>query len=232
MRDFVWIFRHYLKKNFLTPANLIVIALPLVFVFGIKAANLLYGIVIPIVLAFQFFCADLTASWLHHDMKGPTRSRLLVSPVAPRVFYMAVMMAGWLFSVFYGGIVVAITVIAFGVEWGNYGLVLVVLLALSFITQMVGVLIFRSTKDEKSAARVSYVFGEVMMLIALVPSIINNIIDVSATFASILNHLPISVGMNIIAADSLLYNLAVLMGMVAVVTAVAFLVGRQEEINK
>lgn len=235
MRNFVWIFRHYLQKNFLTPANLLIIALPLTFIFAFNLLDIgvLYGIAIPLVLGSQFFGADLTANWLHHDMKGSTRSRLLVSPVAPHVFHMAVMTAGCLFNVLYGSIVVAFTAIAFGVEWGNYGLVLVVLLALSFITQMVGVLIFRFTKDEKSSSRISYVFAEVMMLVVALPIVINNVADLSATFANILNHLPVSAGMNIIANDNLLYNMAVLLGMVAAMTAVAFLVGRgQEEIKK
>jgi len=244
MRNFTWIFMHYFKKNILCPANLLVIGLPLVFIFAFDMLDnyisdflnirtyLLYGITMPIVLGFQFFCADLTSDWLHHDMKGPTRSRLLVSPVAPWVFYMAVMAAGWLFSVLYGSIVVAVTAVAFGVEWGNYGWVLVVMLALSFITQMVGVLIFRNTKTEKSGTRVSYVFGEVMLGITILPITIGNATDLSAPVVAIFNHSPVSVGMGIIANDNRLYNLAVLFGMAAVMAVIAFIIGRRGETER
>ena len=240
MHNFLWIFRHYIKKNAQDPANLLVIALPLVFVFGFQLmenylidmfeieVNFLYGMAIPMVLGFQFFCADLTASGLHHDMKGPTRARLLVSPIAPRVFHLAVMAAGWLFSVFYGAIVVAVTVFAFGIEWGNYAWVLVVLLALSAITQMAGVLLFRFTKGEKSGARMSYVFGEVMMGITLLPIMADNMTDLGATLSTILNYLPINAALNIIANDNRLASIAALLVWVAIATAAALFIGKQE----
>ncbi|MCL2364697.1 MAG: ABC transporter permease [Defluviitaleaceae bacterium] len=240
MRNFIWIFTHYVKKNFQDPANLLVIALPLVFIFAFQLlenylfdfmeveSNFLYGMAIPMVLGFQFFCADLTAGWLHYDMKSPTRARLLVSPIAPKVFYMAVMAAGWLFSVFYGAIVVAITVVAFNIEWGNYAYVLVVLLALSFITQMSGVLIFRYTKDEKSSARMSYVFGEIMMGVAILPVLAANMTDLARPIQTILNHLPVSAGINVIANYNRLDSIAALLVWIAIFTAAAFIIGRQE----
>ncbi|MCL2362538.1 MAG: hypothetical protein FWC73_12100 [Defluviitaleaceae bacterium] len=243
MNNFLWIFRHYLKKNFLTPANLLVIGLPIIFMLTFHLLNnyllellgtevvLLYGIGVPMVLGFQFFGADLTADWLHHDMKGPTRARLLVSPVAPRVFYAGVMLAGWLFNVFYGSIVVAITAAAFGETFGNYGLVLLVLLCLSFITQLVGVLIFYFTKDEKSGTRLSYVFGEIMIGITILPFVFPDLFDTNGPAATLINHFPTNVGLNIIYNNNLLYNLAVMLGIVALLSLVAFIIGRQRNDN-
>jgi len=239
MKNFVWISKHYLKKNFLNPANLLIIGLPLVFALTFFLMNnyildmlgtdtaFFTGITIPMVLGFQFFGADLTADWLHHDLKGPTRSRLLASPVDQRVFFGGVILAGWLFNVFYGSIVVAITSIAFGEDWGNYGLVLLVLLCLSFITQLIGVLIFHFTKDEKSGTRISYVFGEIMMGVAILPFVTLPFV-ISPT---ILNHLPVNIGMNIIANYDLVYNLAVLFGIGIVLAIVVFLIGRRTNDN-
>jgi len=238
MHNFLWIFRHYLKKNFLNPANLLLIGLPLIFVFAFHLLNnyileligseavVLYGIAVPMVLGFQFFGADLTADWLHHDMKGPTRARLLVSPIEPRVFYAGVMMAGWLFNVFYGVVVVGITAVALGEDFGNYGWVLVVLLCLSFIAQLAGVLIFNFSKDEKSGSRISYVFGEVMIGISILPILFANR-NLGAPVNALINHLPVSLGLHMINNYNVLYNLAVLLSMVALLSVVAFFIGRQ-----
>lgn len=242
MRDFLWIFRHYMKKNILGFSNLLLIGLPLVFALAfyllenyildfVGVASPLYGIIIPLVLTFQFFGGDLTADWLHTDMKGPTHARLLASPVSPRVFYAGVMLAGWLFNVFYGSVVVAVTAVAFGVEWGHYGLVLIILLCLSFITQLVGLLIFYFTKDQKSGARISYVFGEVMIGITFLPFLLATQIASVDSLATLVNHLPVGAGMNIIARDNMLYSLAVLLAMVAVMSVVTFVVGRQRNDN-
>lgn len=242
MNNFVWILKHYLKKNFLNPMNLLIIGLPLVFAFTFYLLNnfileligtdipMLAGITIPLVLGFQFFGADLTADWLHHDLKGPTRSRLLVSPIDQRVFYWGVIVAGWLFNVFYGSIVVAITVIAFGEAWGNYGLVLLVMLCLSFITQLVGVLIFHFTKDEKSGTRMSYVFGEIMMGITFLPVIVGTTF-LSEWITTITNHFPVNLGMNIIANNYLAFNLAIMLGIGASLAVVVFLIGRRKSDN-
>jgi len=238
MHNFLWILRHYLKKNFLNPANLLIIGLPLIFVFAFHLLNnyildligseavILYGVAVPMVLGFQFFGADLTSDWLHHDMKGPTRARLLVSPIQSRTFFAGVVMAGWLFNVFYGSIVVGITAVALGEDFGNYGWVLVVLLCLSFITQLAGVLIFNFTKDEKSGSRISYVFGEVMIGISILPLLLANR-DLGAPVNAFINHLPVSLGLNMIYGDNVFYHLSVLLGIVALVSMVAFWVGRQ-----
>jgi len=242
MNNFVWIFKHYLKKNFLNPANLLILGLPLVFALTFFLMNnyilemvgaevpMIAEITIPMILSFQFFGADLTADWLHHDLKGPTRSRLLVSPIDQRVFYWGVILAGWLFNVFYGSIVVAITSIAFGEDWGNYGLVLLVLLCLSFITQLVGVLIFHFTKDEKSGTRLSYVFGEIMMGITFLP-LFADTFGFGEGVATIINHFPVNLGMNIIANNYLAFNLAVMLGIGAVLAVVVFLIGRRKSDN-
>jgi len=242
MKNLMWIVAHYLKKNFLNPANLIIIGLPLVFIFAFFLANnyilemigtevpLIANLTIPLVLGFQFFGADLTTDWLHHDLKGPTRSRLLVSPVDQRVFYGGVILAGWLFNVFYGSIVVAVTVIAFGEYWGNYGLVFLVMLCISFVAQLVGVLIFYFTKDEKSGTRLAYVFGEVMLGITFLPVFVSGT-DFGERIASIANYFPVNMGMNIIANNYLVFNLGIMLGIIAVLAIVVFLVGRHRSDN-
>jgi len=246
MRNFMWIFRHYMKKNFLNPTNLLIIGLPLVFSAAFvlldnfilqetdgMVGGMMYGAVMAMVLAFQFFGADLTANWLHHDIKGVQRARLLVSPIAPRTFYVGVVAAGWLFNVVYGSIVVGITHISFfGTEWGNLGLVLVILLFLSMMSQLVGLMIFYGTKDEKSGARMAYVFGEIMAGVSLLPIIMVNMVEnLPGAVVAITNHLPVSAGLNIVNGESIPYNLAVLAGITAVVAAIALLIGRQRNDN-
>ncbi|MCL2377718.1 MAG: hypothetical protein FWC77_01170 [Defluviitaleaceae bacterium] len=242
MKNLMWISTHYLKKNFLNPTNLIIIGLPLVFSFAFFLANnyilemigiempLIANLTIPLVLGFQFFGADLTSDWLHHDLKGPTRSRLLVSPIDQRVFFGGVILTGWLFNVFYGSIVVAVTSIVFGVDWGNYGLVLLVMLCFSFMAQFVGVLIFYFTKDEKSGTRLAYVFGEIMLGITFLPVLVSAT-NFGERIDSIANYLPVNMGMNIIANNYLVSNLAIILGIIAILGVVIFLVGRHRSDN-
>jgi len=240
MNTFLWIFRHYFKKNILSPSNLLVIGLPLVFLTAFTLIDMFVrdvsdgqyavfaGIAIPLVLGFQFFGADLTADWLHADLKTSTRARLLVSPIDQRVFFMGIMTAGWLTNVLYGGVVVAATVLIFDVAWGNFGVVLAVMLSLSLITQLVGVIIFYSTKDEKSSSRLTYLFGEIMIGISLLPTVAGNIFSPGGALEAIFNHLPVSLGTQIVEGNNIPLGFTVLLSINAVLAVVVFLVGRRK----
>jgi len=239
MNTFLWIFRHYFKKNLLSPANLLVIGLPLVFLTAFTLIDMFVydvageqytifaGIAIPLVLGFQFFGADLTADWLHADLKTSTRQRLLVSPIDQRVFFMGIMTAGWLTNVLYGGVVIAATALIFDVAWGNFGVVLAVMLCISLITQLVGVIIFYFTKDEKSSSRLTYVFGEIMIGISVLPTVAGNLFSPGGALEAIFNHLPVSLGMQIVEGNNMVLGFSVLVLINAVLAVAVFLVGRR-----
>ena len=239
MKNFFWILTHYLKRNFLLIANYLVIGLPLVFIFAFQfiadfliandlGGDAFAGLAIVIVLGFQFFGADLTTNWLHHDLKGPTRLRLHVSGNDQRVFYLAVVIAGWLFNSAMGAVLIAITSLVpfLNADWGNYTLIMLAILFLSSLTQLVGVLIFYFTKDKKSGARVAYLFGEVMLGTTLLPAVFNlpDIVN------SITNFLPVELGLQVTRATTIgsaLPQLTILFGMNIVLAIIIFLLGRR-----
>ena len=239
MKNFFWILTHYLKRNFLNLANYLVIGLPLIFSFAFQLvanfliANNLDGsafanLAIVIVLGFQFFGADLTTNWLHADLKGSTRLRLHASGNDQRVFYLAVVIAGWLFNTLMGAVLVAITslIAFFNADWGNYILIMLAILLLSFLTQLVGVLIFYTTKDKKAGAKVAYLFGEAMIGIAIFPAMFN----LSNTIKNITNYLPAELGVHITTATtfaSARQQLAILFGMNILLATCIFLIGRR-----
>ena len=240
MKNFFWILTHYLKRNFLDIPNYLLIGLPLVFIFAFQLitdfltandidGSGLSGLTIVIVLAFQFFGADLVSDWLHQDLKGSTRLRLYVSGNDQRVFYFAVVIAGWLFNILMGTILIAITSLVpfINANWGNYVLAFIVIIFLSFLTKLIGVLIFYFTKDNKSGARFSYLFGEAMIGIALFPAIFN-LPDIVRT---VTDFLPIGLGLRITETStfgSTLPYFGILLAMNIVLAMTVLLIGRRK----
>jgi hypothetical protein len=152
---------------------------------------------------------------------------------------MGIMTAGWLTNVLYGGVVIAAAALIFDVAWGNFGVVLAVVLCLSLITQLVGVIIFYFTKDEKSSSRLTYVFGEIMIGISMLPILASNlfspggVLEAGNLFSpggaleAILNHLPVSLGTQIVEGSNMPLGFGVLILINAVLAGAAFLVGRR-----
>ena len=239
MNNFIWICKHYFKRNVLVPANLLLIGLPLVFLF---AFNLLgqfldsaghynpgwHMLAIPMVLGFLFFGTDITGIRLHDDLRGSVGARLLVTGIDKPAFFLSVTVAGWFYLFAMGMLLVAIASLLFEGDWGNYALVTVVILLLSLLSQLIGVLIFYFTKDRKSSARVSYLFGEVFIGVSVLPYVFN----FGKAISTILDHFPVGMGVQAIEADSFanaLPNLGILLGYIVVLVMVVLIVGRRKE---
>lgn len=227
MKNFFWIFTHYFKRNLLGPANLLLIIIPLILIFAydLQFQVPIREIATATVLGFLFFGADLTSDWLHRDLKGITRSRLLISGTDQRVFFLSIIASGVIFNIFYSTIVVIITSFILEVDWGNYVQLTVVLLFLSLITQLVGVLIFRFTKSEKAGSGISFTLGQVIFALAVLPIMISH--DILETIAS---YLPAGLGLQIIGTNTdVLLNFAMLSGWITILAVVVFFVGRHKD---
>jgi len=232
MKNFFWISRLYFKRNFLVPANYLLIGLPLIFTTAFHMMTNIAPeadftfIAIPLILSFQFFSADVTAGWLHEDLKGPTGARLLVSGNHSRVFYISVITTSWLFSLLMGALLIPITSIFFNIEWANIPLSFLALAFLSLITQIAGVLIFYFTKDTKAAGKIGYLFGEIMIGIAIFPSAFN------ITFLeNITKYFPVGLGVRLTAAMSVtdaIVPTAILIGIVIVLSAIVLVVEKRK----
>ena len=242
MKNFMWIFKHYFKRNFLHLANYLLIGLPLIFILAFSAmTNFLGGIegvdeafiatigglTVAIVLGFQFFGADLVSGWLHDDLKGPTEARLRVSGIDERVVYLAVIVSGWLFSILTGGILIIITELVpfINASWGNYIFAVIAIALVALVIQLVGVLIFYFTKDGKTAGKVGYVFGEIMIGVALFPAMFNFPTVVERIFG----FFPAELAMQAIDSNSFVNALpyfGILLAMIVVMGLVVIFVGR------
>ena len=240
MKNFTWICQHYFKRNVLVPANLLLIGLPLVFLFaftlidqfllsqGAQSFISFDGVAIPMVLGFLFFGTDITGNRLHDDLKGSVGARLLVTGIDKRTFFLTVTVAGWIYLFVMGMLLVAIASLLFDGVWGSYAMVMVVILLLALLTQLIGVIIFYFTKDKKSSARISYLFGEVFIGLSIFPYVIN----FGETITTILNHSPVGIGVQAIKADSfvgVLPNLGMLLGYILVMIMAVLTVGRRKE---
>jgi hypothetical protein len=228
---------HYFKRNILDLGNLLLIGLPLIFIFTFHlvgqfenaSVNLdtvdttvLDMLIVLIVLGFQFYGADNVTHSLHHDFKGSVRARLFVTGTDQRIFFLAVIVVNWLYSFVIGMLLVAITTLFFHVDyWGNYSLVMLVILFLSLLAQLVGVLIFYFTKDKKSAASVVHLFGEVMQGTSFIM-----FINLEGVIGNLSNQLPIQLGLKVIEANSII-SLIILLGYCTVLSVMVFFIGRR-----
>jgi hypothetical protein len=132
----------------------------------------------------------------------------------------------------FGMILVAITSITIDKDWGNYGLVILVILLISFLSQLVGVIIFYFSKTEKAGSRYAYFFGEVMTLIAMIPILMPVLfqgIDGEGIVMTVINHFPVGLGLQVIQSDSIsgaLLPLGILLGLNVVIAVIVLIIGR------
>jgi|GEM_PF-1851294 len=252
MKNFFWVFKHYFKRNFFALPNYLLIGLPLIFILafgafasflgGVDGANdpemldafvtLFGGLTVLIVLGFQFFGADTASGWLHEDLKGPTGSRLRVSGVSERYFYLAVIVAGWLFNLLVGGILIVITELVpfINAYWGNYIFAMIAIALIAFVVQLIGVLIFYTSKDKKSAGKIGYVFGEIMIGVALLPAF-GDAFNLPAVVERIFDFFPAGLGLNAVRSTSFVGALpyfGILLAIGAVMAGIVMVVGRRK----
>ena len=247
MKNFFWISRLYFKRQFFDLANYLMVGLPIIFltVFYLTdrflqtlqtsyelannpLANVLTLITIPMILCFQFFGTDAVASALHEDLKGPTGARLKVSGNDERVFYLAVVAAAWLFYLLTGAVVIAVAHFIFSIYFASVPLTFLALALLALMAQIIGVMMFYFTKDSKTSGRFAYLFGEVMIGIALFPFVFVNMPEV---IKNILNWFPVGIGLRLIEttnfAEAMLL-VGVLLGMSVALSVAVFVIGRRK----
>jgi hypothetical protein len=252
MKNFMWILKHYFKKNFFVLANYILIGLPLIFIVafgfftdfigGLDGANdpafqagfvaMFGGLTTTIVLGFQFFGADTVSSWLHEDLKGPTGSRLRVSGISERYFYLGVIVAGWLFNILVGGVLIVITefVPFINADWGNYIFAVIAIALTALVVQLIGVLIFYLSKDKKAAGKIGYVFGEIMIGVAMIP-VLGNAFNLPAVVERIFDFFPAGLGLAAIRSNSFIGALpyfGILLAVIVVMAGIVVVVGRRK----
>jgi len=247
MKNFFWISSMYFKRAFLAPANYLMIGLPIIFMTilylidrfmqaqftyyelaNIPLANALNLMTIPMILAFQLFGVDGAAGELHSDLKGPTGARLKVSGIDERVFYLSVIASSWSFYSLTGAICIAVGHFVFGIYFASIPLTFLALALLALMAQVISIIIFYFTKDEKASGRIGYLFGEIVMGITLLPALLTNAPKI---VSDILSWFPVGVGERLVKATTfgeIMLPVGVLLGMIAVLSCAVFVIGRRK----
>ena len=240
MKNFLWISKLYFRLSFLELANYLMIGLPVIFLTVLYLTNNflniqmayyeipyyqaggIMSIVIPMILCFQFFGSDGVAAALHEDLNGPVGARLKISGTDERVFYLAVIVANWLFFLLTGVVVLAIAHFVFSIYFASIPLTFLALALLSLMAQVIGVLIFQFTKNKKASGKIGYLLGEIMMAIAIFPTVF---FSNSEFLKNTVSYLPVGLGERLVAATNfvqIMFPVGILLGIIGIITIVVF----------
>ena len=170
------IYKHYLKRIWQMPLDTLgLTALPLLLWFintqlfqagPDEEAYVVMFLAFLFMASFQFFSMSPLLDFLYTDFQGVMRLRLGTAPCTKRSFVIASFLAAWTFALVAGGIFVAVTALGFGVNWGNLGVVILVIALLSTMAQLIAVLLFFFTKTRGVAEGMVYAVGFGVMILS------------------------------------------------------------------
>lgn len=167
LRSSYFMTRRMLRGYF---SHLILIGLPLalITVLGLVAGDavdsntgipFITQIAITQVFAFQFFGGTYTLEFMRSDLIESTKWRMYSLPYAPHEHAFSIIIATSIFNMLQGLAMVIFTHFVYDVNWGNIGIVMLTLLAMSILTQVVFLIFILGLKDYKTAERSGTAFG-------------------------------------------------------------------------
>ncbi|MBD2846078.1 ABC transporter permease [Paenibacillus sp. IB182496] len=121
---------------------------------------------VSMVLGFQLFGGAYTMEFFKSDLLDARKWRLHALPLRIDRYGMALLLGSTVFTMLQGLAMAIFTQLMFGVNWGNYAWLVVVLAAVSFLSQLVGLVLILSLRSAKLAERLSEVYGIGSMLLA------------------------------------------------------------------
>lgn len=122
-------------------------------------------IAVGIIIGFQLVGGFFTMETIRSDCLTELKWRLYSLPYSVSVHAFSILISSTLFVALNGLVMVLFTHWVFGVEWGNIGWVVLVLIAVSLFTQLVFMLAVLGIRRYKVAELVgyAYVFGSMIM---------------------------------------------------------------------
>lgn len=120
---------------------------------------IIYSIAFMMVLAFQMFGGSYTMEMIKQDLFSERKWRMHALPSPVQGYAFAVLLTCTVFSALQGFLLVLYTRYVYGVNWGNLGLVLLLMLAISLVSNLVCLLLVMSVKEYSMAERLSEVYG-------------------------------------------------------------------------
>lgn len=170
--QFVLLFRHYLRRlsrDFF--GLLIFVVLPVVLVWVLSsvytqnAEEQIYvdgynmistRIAVGMMLMFQLIGGIYIINHLNHDLIKPMKWRLKSSPLPTHGFIFAGAVACLIFTVLQGLIIVACTTLFLDAYWGNLWVAVLVIVLISFISQMLNMVLLLYVRDVNTADTLSW----------------------------------------------------------------------------
>jgi len=117
-------------------------------------------------LSFQFFNMGIMLHFLYSDFRGDMRWRLKAAPHSLISFVLPAFTASWLFSIFLGVIIIAISTLFLSAYLGNVLIIATVLLITSLLASLIAMLIFLLVDKLGLANTLVYVISFGLMIIS------------------------------------------------------------------
>lgn len=155
-------------RGYLAHVILIVLPLAIISILSLVAGNavdkntgipFMDQIAIVQVFAFQFFGGFYTLEFIRSDLIESTKWRIYSLPYSAHEHAFSIIISTSIFNMLQGLVMVMFTHIVHNVNWGNIGIVMLTLLALSILTQLVFLNLVLGLKNYKTAERAGTAFG-------------------------------------------------------------------------
>ena len=195
-----------LSRSYLAMALLVLTPLGLISVIGLVSGQIgasgegrtgMDWIAASFVIGFQTIGGSYTLHYFHEDLFRPFKWRMRSLPLRIDAYGYSLLLASTLFSAFQGLVLILFTDWVYGANWGPLPWVMLVVLTVSFLSQLVCLLLVLTARRFKTAERLSEVYGLGSMLLAGIMFPLPNtpFFDFLSTYGN-----PISLGMNAIFA--------------------------------
>ncbi|TSB45328.1 ABC transporter permease [Alkalicoccobacillus porphyridii] len=162
-----------ISRDYIGLLLLFVLPILLIFVFSLilvdmesEGVRIIETTAISMVLAFQLFGGSFPMGYIQEDLFSDRKWRLKSLPINTALYAFSVLLAGTIFSILQGMVIVFITHFAFGVDWGSFFWALLVIALLSVISSLVCTICALISPNFKIAERLTEVFGVGSIILA------------------------------------------------------------------
>lgn len=114
---------------------------------------------ITMVLVFQLFGGAIVMSLIHVDFFSERRYRIQSLPINTSLYGFMIMLAGTLYSIILGLLLMVYTIVIWDVNWGNIAWSLLVIGLMAILSSVICLVFTFSVKNFKIAERLSEVYG-------------------------------------------------------------------------
>jgi len=214
--------------------------LALITVLGMVAGNgvdqfgipMIDGISLTMILAFQLYGGFNTMEYIREDLTSTKKWRMYSLPYGVHKHAFSIIVSAIFFSAFQGFAMILYTKWMYGVNWGNIGVVIVVLLLMSTLTQLIFFNFVILMKNYKNADRLGTAYGIVSMALAGLwfPMPDTGILNFLSVYGN-----PLSLGRNVMYAflrgggiDRAIISMGILFGVSIVVAIISVFNGRRK----